>query len=658
MPSVGTRAVELPRAPGPDADEHGVDQQRSHPRSPPRWLVVTGLAALVGLPLIVATMALRRPHWYPVLDLAMTELRLRDVGTRHTPLIGLPGRIGPSLAEQGSHPGPLSFYLLAPLYRVFGSSAWSMQAATVVVHLAAVVAALALAARRGGARVALAVAAAMVFLIAGYGLTVLTQPWNPYLPLLWWVVLLLATWSVVCGDVAMLPVAVAAGSLCAQTHVPYLGLAVGLGAVAAAGALAAWRRTPAGSASRRNVARWVAGALAVGVALWVPPLVDQAVNDPGNLRAIYDHLVGSPTEEPVGVVRGVELALVRLNAGRLVEALRTEGSLVRPSAAPGSLLPGIALLVVWAAAAAVSLRARYRGSASSLGSRALVGLHLVVAAALLVGASSMGRILGLEWFYLMLWASGVTALLLLAVGWTVVAAIDAGAPGGKAAEGGDRRRFRRPVVGAATLGLLVAVVAGSAASTADALDTEPPEPHLSRTLGALVPDTVAALERGVGAAAGREGRYSVIWNDALHFGSQGYGMVNELERAGFDAGAPSAFHVPITNHRVIEPDDATAVVVLANGGHLARWRALPEAVEVASVEPPASVRAEFARLRAAVIDDLGADGLDELVPMVDGNLFGASIDERVSSGAQRRMARMLELGAPTAVFIAPPGASP
>ena len=86
---------------------------------------MTGLAALVGLPLIVATMALRRPHWYPVLDLAMTEMRLRDVGTRHTPLIGLPGRIGPSLAEQGSHPGPLSFYLLAPLYRLFGSSASS-----------------------------------------------------------------------------------------------------------------------------------------------------------------------------------------------------------------------------------------------------------------------------------------------------------------------------------------------------------------------------------------------------------------------------------------------------------------------------------------------------------------------------------------------------
>jgi hypothetical protein len=57
----------------------------------------------------------------PVLDLAMTEFRVRDVGGGDTPLIGLPGRIG-VFPDQGSHPGPLSFYLLAPVYRLAGSS--------------------------------------------------------------------------------------------------------------------------------------------------------------------------------------------------------------------------------------------------------------------------------------------------------------------------------------------------------------------------------------------------------------------------------------------------------------------------------------------------------------------------------------------------------
>ena len=42
-------------------------------------------------------------------------MRLRDVFSAHPPLIGLPGRIG-SFRHQGSHPGPLSFWALAPFY--------------------------------------------------------------------------------------------------------------------------------------------------------------------------------------------------------------------------------------------------------------------------------------------------------------------------------------------------------------------------------------------------------------------------------------------------------------------------------------------------------------------------------------------------------------
>ena len=41
---------------------------------------------------------------------------------------------------------------------------------------------------------------------------------------------------------------------------------------------------------------------------------------------------------------------------------------------------------------------------------------------------------------------------------------------------------------------------------------------------------------------------------------------------------------------------------------------------------------------------------------MDGNLFGASIDERLPDHAQRLMTRMLELGDRTAVFVAPPDA--
>jgi hypothetical protein len=636
MSPVRTRAAVTPDAVEADLAD-GLAGAPSEPRGDRRWLAAGALLAVVGLPFVVAAVTLRRPHWYPVLDLAMTELRLRDVGTSHTPLIGLPGRIGPSLMEQGSHPGPLSFYLLTPFYRAFGSSSWAMQAGTIVLDLAALAAALGIAARRGGTRIVVAVGCLLALLCVGYGLTALTQPWNPYLPLLWWVVFLLAVWSVLCDDVAMLPVAVAAGSLCAQTHVPYLGLTVGLGGVAVVAAGRAWLRAAPGSDERRRVARWGATALLVGGALWIPPLVDQAINDPGNLRAIQDHLVTpSGSEEPVGTGRGVELALRHLDIAGLVGEARADGTLLDASAhTDGSLVPGVLLLVLWLAAALVAHR---------LGPRALVRLHLVVAAGLVLGVVSISRILGKEWYYLMLWAWGVTALLVLSVGWTAAVVI------------GRLHRRRRRGGAWALGGVVAATVLAVIVSVAAAVTVDPPESHLSSSLGGIVSPTVAALERGEGAATGDDGRYQVAWDDAYYFGSQGYGLVSELERAGLDAGLSETFHVPITDHRVIGTRDATATVHLVTGRYVELWRDVPGAVEVAYIEPRnAAERAEFSQLRSALIDDLRRDGLEELVPLVDDNLFGLSIDERISERAERWSARMLRLGEPTAVFITQPG---
>ena len=86
------------------------------------------------------------------------------------------------------------------------------------------------------------VGAVIAVLCRGYGLTVLIQPWNPYLPLFAWIVILLATWSVLCGDHMMLIPLVVAASFSAQTHIPYLTMAGGLGLFAVAVvAVRCWR---------------------------------------------------------------------------------------------------------------------------------------------------------------------------------------------------------------------------------------------------------------------------------------------------------------------------------------------------------------------------------------------------------------------------------
>ena len=217
----------------------------------------------------------------------------------------------------------------------------------------------------------------------------------------------------------------------------------------------------------------------------------------------------------------------------------------------------------------------------------------------------------------------------------------------------ERRRSRPLPVVATTL---VVVVVAMGLFVRDAARVDVPEPRLSEILGELVGPTATALDEGVGAADGKGGRYAVVWADAYYFGSQGYGMINELERRGFDAGAYPTYRVPVTQQRIIPQGAATAEVVLATGINVAVWRAEPGVVEVAQFEPrDADELAEFQRLRQESIDALNAADLPDVAALIDTNLFLASTDARLPDGVEAKLTRMLALGEETAVFIAPPG---
>jgi hypothetical protein len=584
---------------------------------------------VVGLPLIVALIALRGERWYPVLDLAMTEFRVRDVGTSHSPLIGLPGRIG-EYPDQGSHPGPLSFYLLAPVYRLVGSSSWALEAGTVAIHLAAIATALWIGHRRAGWPGVAAVGAVLAIVIRGYGQVPLTQPWNPYLPLIAWVVVLLAAWAVLCGDHLMLIPLVVAATFCAQTHVPYLLLGAGMFALAAGVVIVRVVRTP--GPARRPPLRSLAWAGGIGVVLWLPPLIDQLVNDPGNVSELVDHF-GSPPEPALGVGDGVELALRHLDPVGLTRQLVETGSFVTSASA----WRGGITLAVWIVAAIVAWR---------IGSRALRALHVVVGVALLLGVVSMARIFGRPWFYLTLWAWTITTFMVGAVLWTAFAWWKQRAP---RAHGHDLARV-------AVAGGALAVVATLATSAAFA-DAEHPEERLSRAVGALAEPTYRAVVDGVGAATGEDGVYLVRWSDAADIGSPGFGLLDELERRGLDVAADEFFHVPVTDHRTRPRGEANAQIHLATGGYVDIWREQPDAVPVAEYDPRTDEqRAEYDEVRARFVSRLEDEGLGDLVPLVDTNLFGMSIDPRLTAADHADLTRLIELGQPMVVFIAPPPA--
>ena len=443
---------------------------------------------------------------------------------------------------------------------------------------------------------------------------------------MWWLVFLLAVWSVVSDDPPMLVVASVAGSFCMQTHLPYLGLGGGLLAGSVAYALGrAYRDRVKVPGALRRLLTWTLIAAAVGLVLWLPPLIEEVIHRPGNLSAVHNELLHAP-ESPIGARRGVELLLVHLNPWRIVAK--------QPRATTGALLPGVLLLAAWLAAV---------GVAGSLRHRSLLRLHGILAAALVLSFVSMSRILGIVWYYLMLWAWGVTALVVLSVCWAASLVV------GRRLRGDAGTRL----ASAASLGLVGVVVASTVSFAFDAARAQVPSPRLSETLGGLVPGTAHALAQR--AAGSHDKRYLVTWTDPLSIGAQGFGLLNELERRGFNVGAQRIYTAGVRSHRVLDPADAAAEVHLSVGSDIETWRARPGVQEVAYADARSpSQRADYDRLRREVIAELQAAGLSSLVPAVDRSLFTAAIDARVSERARNRMVRMSEIGLPRAVFIGPP----
>ncbi|MEJ7585543.1 MAG: hypothetical protein WKF43_16020 [Acidimicrobiales bacterium] len=604
-------------------------EDRSPPateRRPTSKLAAGAILVTLAIPLVLALAVLAQPRWYPVLDNAQTELRLRDVGSSDAPLIGLGGRIG-TAQHPGSHPGPISFWALWPFYQLFGAGAWAMEAASVSLHLLAMATILWIAHRRGGLPLVLGVGAALAVLTHAYGSATVIEPWNPYMPVLWWVAFLLACWSVLADDLALLPVAVLTGSFCAQTHIPYVGLVAGTTAVTVAVVVARALVRPRRVRSGPPLARWALVAAGAGAVAWLPPVIDELTHSPGNLSIIRDHF-SDPPEVAIGIERGAELILLHLNPWRLLSGQQF---------LTGSVLPGLALLVVWAASVALAWRLRHG---------VLLRLHAVLGGALVLGAVSASRIFGFVWYYLVLWAWGITALMLLAVGWTMAAGLSSRLAG--------NARLKATRLGALSLVATIALMAVLLA--VDSGRVESPAAQRSQVLGQLVAPTVDALGSVRGPGRGRDGRYLVTWVDPVHIGAHGYGLLNELERAGFDVGVISGYRAAATQHRVM--DTPTAIVHMSVGPDIAVWRSKPGVREITYYDPRSpQERTEYGRLRARAVAQLEAEGLSDLVPNIDGNLFPATFDPRVPEGLKDLMVRMADLGLPFAVFVGPPSAA-
>ena len=191
-----------------------------------QWLVVAVAVALLG-PLAVSIVhVVTSPQTFGG-DHALLEIRVGDVFTSHTPLVGSYQRFG------WNQPGPAFLYLLAIPYRLFGSTYSALQVGALVLNGLAIGGVLLIAHKRGGLPLYLWTAALLGVVVHAMEPTMLASFWEPDMSVLALVLLVFVVLDVAMGRAWTIPVAVVLAVVLVQgwaTTAPLAARVVGVGA--------------------------------------------------------------------------------------------------------------------------------------------------------------------------------------------------------------------------------------------------------------------------------------------------------------------------------------------------------------------------------------------------------------------------------------------
>jgi hypothetical protein len=406
---------------------------------PPSWMTVLALTIVIvpfAILLVRLVVAPGQPLYLP------DDLALIDLHTRRA--LHWQQQLGVFDRNNWNHPGPTYFYLLSLAYRLVGSGAKAMFFGATLINALSAVGCVAVVRRRSTPARALWAAVWICFLAAvlatvGPGsvtysegaLGALASPWNPMVVIVPLLLLILLCAAAMDRSPLSLLAALLVGSFVIQTDISALPLVAALlvasGATWAATLVVDRRRgssaptvgsaMPATSDGRstprrnshapnsRSVLLAGAGLVAL-VVMWLPPLIQQFTNNPGNLTLIERFFTaGNPGQSLKAGLWSTAAAF-----GVVVEGpSEIMSSLLggAPHHAAAAVVASVAVVLVAGVVTVVGLRQGGR-FAAGLGALTVVGCVAVVV--------SVTHVVGFVFGYLVIWAIVLPVAALVSAG--------------------------------------------------------------------------------------------------------------------------------------------------------------------------------------------------------------------------------------------------
>jgi hypothetical protein len=191
---------------------------------------LTGL--LAAAPVIASAVRAVVDRWSAVGDQAVIAARAYDVLSSHPPLLGQFSASSGVTGENAHSLGPMLYWVLALPVRLGGVAP---AIAIALVNVACIMGTVALARRRGGDALMVATAVAILLMSRSLANVTYSDIWNPSAGLLPLLLLAFMAWSLACGELWLLPLAVLVASFVVQCHLTYLLPAAGMMAIGVAG---------------------------------------------------------------------------------------------------------------------------------------------------------------------------------------------------------------------------------------------------------------------------------------------------------------------------------------------------------------------------------------------------------------------------------------